>query len=62
MAAAIRFALSNFTLTLLVVGIVAALASLTRVPKATAQEAFRLAAGKLPLPTKLVSREDNTGV
>jgi uncharacterized protein DUF6790 len=36
MAAAIRFALSNFTLTLLVVGIVAALASLTRVPKATA--------------------------
>ena len=31
------------------------------VPKATALEAFRLAAGKLPLPTKLVSREDNTG-
>ena len=31
------------------------------VPKATAQEAFRLAAGKLPLPTKVVSREDNTG-
>src|ERR1700728_869570 len=31
------------------------------VPKATAQEAFRLAAGKLPLPTKLVCREDNTG-
>jgi ribosomal protein L16/L10AE len=27
------------------------------VPKATAQEAFRLAAGKLPLPTKVVSRE-----
>jgi large subunit ribosomal protein L16 len=27
------------------------------VPKATAEEAFRLAAGKLPLPTKLVSRE-----
>ncbi len=31
------------------------------VPKATAEEAFRLAAGKLPLPTKVVSREDNTG-
>ena len=31
------------------------------VPKATAQEAFRRAAGKWPLPTKLVSREDNTG-
>ena len=27
------------------------------VPKSTAEEAFRLAAGKLPLPTKLVSRE-----
>ena len=27
------------------------------VPKATAEEAFRLAAGKLPLPTKVVSRE-----
>src|ERR1700744_5773343 len=26
------------------------------VPKATAEEAFRLAAGKLPLPTKVVSR------
>ena len=28
------------------------------VPKATAEEAFRLAAGKLPLPTKVVSREE----
>jgi large subunit ribosomal protein L16 len=27
------------------------------VPKAIAQEAFRLAAGKLPLPTKLICRE-----
>ena len=27
------------------------------VPKSTAEEAFRLAAGKLPLPTKLVTRE-----
>src|SRR5579871_4281262 len=27
------------------------------VPEATAEEAFRLAAGKLPLPTKVVSRE-----
>ena len=36
MAAAIRFALSNFTLTLLVIGVVAALASLVRAPKLTA--------------------------
>ena len=36
MAAAIRFALSNFTLTLLVVGVVAAFASLLRAPKPTA--------------------------
>jgi hypothetical protein len=36
MAAAIRFALSNFTLTLLVLGVVAALASLVRAPKLTA--------------------------
>jgi large subunit ribosomal protein L16 len=27
------------------------------VPKATAVEAFRLAAGKLPMPTKVVSRD-----
>jgi len=27
------------------------------VPKATAAEAFRLAAGKLPMPTKVVSRD-----
>src|SRR5271167_4926016 len=31
------------------------------VDRTTAQDAFRLAAGKLPLPTKLVCREDNTG-
>jgi hypothetical protein len=36
MAAAIRFALSNFTLSLLVIGVVAALASLVRAPKLTA--------------------------
>jgi hypothetical protein len=36
MAAAIRFALSNFTLTLLVLGVVAAFASLVRTPKLTA--------------------------
>jgi ribosomal protein L16/L10AE len=27
------------------------------VPKATAEEAFRQAAGKLPMPTKVVSRD-----
>ena len=31
------------------------------VPKSIAQEAMRLAAMKLPLPTKLIWREDNTG-
>src|SRR5256886_986625 len=31
------------------------------VPRATAEEAFRLAAGKLPLPTKVVSREQTGG-
>jgi hypothetical protein len=36
MAAMIRFALSNFTLTLLVVGVIAALASLVRTPNLTA--------------------------
>jgi hypothetical protein len=36
MTAAIRFALSNFTLTLLVLGVVAAFASLVRTPKLTA--------------------------
>jgi hypothetical protein len=36
MAAAIRFALTNFTLTLLVLGVVAALASLVGAPKLTA--------------------------
>jgi hypothetical protein len=37
MAATIRFALSNFTLTLLIVGLIAAFASLVRAPKLTGQ-------------------------